>query len=104
MPSALTAVIMPMMSVPTPRWCRVKAVSGMVAPRPRPTTPMLTTRAKKSRHGMCFMIAPAGWKRSFGRLESGMGAWESKGTLPVALVFGAGRAYDDFSKGNTAKP
>jgi len=60
MPSALTAVIMPMMSVPTPRWCRVKAVSGMVAPRPRPTTPMLTTRAKKSRHGMCFMAAPAG--------------------------------------------
>jgi hypothetical protein len=50
------------------------------------------------------MIAPAGWKRSFGRLESGMGAWESKGTLPVALVFGAGRAYDDFNKGNTAKP
>jgi hypothetical protein len=33
-----------------------------------------------------------------------MGAWESKGTWPVALVFGAGRAYDDFNKGKIARP
>ncbi|WP_157751296.1 hypothetical protein [Janthinobacterium svalbardensis] len=49
------------------------------------------------------MIAPAGLKSNVGRLENGMGAWESKGTLPVALVFGAGRAYDDFNKSYIAK-
>jgi hypothetical protein len=30
-----------------------------------------------------------------------MGTWS---TLPAALVFGAGRAYDDFIKSNIAKP
>ncbi|MDN2704531.1 hypothetical protein O0881_21345 [Janthinobacterium sp. SUN100] len=38
------------------------------------------------------------------RLENGVDAWESKKTLPVVLVFGAGRAYDDFNKDNIAKP
>jgi hypothetical protein len=53
---------------------------------------------------MVFMAAPARGKRYLGWRENGVDAWESEGTLPAALVFGAGRAYDDFNKSNIAKP
>jgi hypothetical protein len=53
---------------------------------------------------MCFMAASARWKRSAAGRENGVVAWESQGTLPAALVFGGGRAYDDFNKGNIARP